>query len=530
MNKSIFLLLIIFTNFSLSESYTEVSSKLGIHFKHQDGRSNLFHMTETTGSGLGWIDFNNDNKMDLVVVNGFNGDHKLFKNKGDKFSDVTATQLGPTTESRGMGICSADINQDGWNDFLITNYGDDMLYINQGGNKFIIKALTSHKHKWSTGCAFGDLDNDGDLDLYVARYVEYNLNGNKNCNTNIAIGVCNPTDYRGANDSIYINDGYGGFSERTINTGIHSEGKDRGFAVVISDYNQDGFADIYVANDGSENRLYINNGKAEFTDYGLLHGAAINFNGVSEASMGLAIGDINNDLLQDIVVSHFSLETNTIYQNQGNSLFTDTTQSMGLNQSSYMSMGWGIALIDIDNSGSEDLIVANGHINDFINKVDARQTYKQANQIFLNNGNNKLLLQENKKSFFNSKIKSSRGMAVADWNNDGKIDLAFNNIDDEISVFKNTNNNSNNWLGISLKGNKVNSSAIGAAVIVTAGKLKQRKEIISGGSFMSQSDFRLIFGLGTYKDKLNVLVIWPDGKQSKHKINKLNQYVELNYN
>ncbi|MFK8012074.1 MAG: CRTAC1 family protein [Marinicellaceae bacterium] len=531
-SKLICIALIILSFIAHAKTFEEKSSKLNIKFSHQDNRAGKFQFTETTGSGLIWIDYNHDDLIDLLLINGNLGQHKLFENKGLSFIDVTNEVLPNTTNKalRGMGVCSADINQDGWVDFLITSVETDMLYINQQGKNFKAQPLDKTPiNRWSTSCAFADLDNDGDLDLYVTRYVIYDFNGNKSCqNTNIK-GYCNPKAYLGEPDSIYFNNGFGQFSENSKLSGIHTGNKDRGLGVLLSDFDQDQDIDIYVANDGSNNRLYLNNGQGVFKDNGLLSGAAINHNGQSEAGMGVALGDVNRDGLRDILVTHFSMETNTLYINEGNGYFSDKTQSFGLNRSSFIPMGWGVSFFDINNDGFEDMLVSNGHFHDFINDLDNRQQYNQRNHVLFNKKGKSFELQNHKVAFGHTINKSSRGLAIADWNNDGKIDFAVNNVNDKVSVYENTSSDSNNWIGIKLIGDKVNSSAIGSVVTVIVDGLKQSKEVISGGSFMSQSDLRLVFGLANNKGPINIIVNWPDGKISKLVLKQLNSWNTIRY-
>lgn len=527
----IFFLCMSFIIEARSVTFQEISKDLSIEFTHQDGRNGEFQFTETAGSGIGWLDYNNDGNIDLLVVNGIKGSNKLYENQGTSFKDVTNKVLPQRNTGKGMGICSADINQDGWIDFLITNYGDDLLFINNAGKNFSRKNLDSEprKYQWSTSCSFADLDNDGDLDLYVARYAKFKTGSNNACQSDNAIGYCNPSTYPGESDGLYINDGMANFKNVSKERGIDTGTQDRGFGIVISDYDHDNDMDIYVANDGTQNRLYINNGKGYFADNGLFSGTAINQNGVPESSMGIAMADINQDGHQDLLVSHFSMETNTIYQNYGDGNFSDMTHVFGISQASYMSMGWGAAFVDVNNNGFDDLIIANGHIHDFIKKTDARQSYGQLNQIFLNQLGKKYTLQKTEESFSSQSKKSSRGLATADWNNDGKIDFAINNIIDKLEVFKNTDNNSNNWLGVKLLGSKNNSSAIGAVVTLKTANLSQRKEVLSGVSFMSQSDLRLIFGLGEFNKPVKLIVNWPDGNESTHTLNEINRYHVLSY-
>ncbi len=522
------LLFLIFSVCGYCATFDEKAAELGIKFQHSDGRSGAYQFTETAGSGLAWLDYNQDDFVDLLIINAVGGKHKLFKNTGKYFVDVSDDVFSHeklSTHHRAMGVCSADVNQDGWPDFLITAAGQDKLYLNNKGKTFQTQVLDdSAAGLWSTSCAFADLDQDGDLDLYVSRYVKYDFNGNKSCQNTDIKGYCNPKAYAGQHDGLYLNDGHAQFTEMAAKRGIEMGNQDRGFGVVISDFDQDGDADIYVANDGSANRYYVNNGEGYFDDQALLLGAAINHHGKAEAGMGLALGDLNRDGFQDVVVSHFSLETNTIYLNHQAQYFLDASAKMGIVKASLLPMGWGMALSDVDNDGDEDLLVANGHIHHFIGELDGRQNYHQANQLFLNNGKGQLEIQATAKAFIVDQHRSSRGFGVADWNNDGQIDFAVNNINDRSTLYENSHNNDHQWLGIKLIGPKNNRSAIGAVVTVSSGDLLQRKEVISGGSFMSQSDVRLLFGLVNYSGAVRVQIKWPDAKLQTVNIDVLNQY------
>ncbi len=516
--------------------FFEKSAALGIEFSHEDERNGAYHMTETAGGGLGWFDYNNDGLIDLFLVGGINGNNKLYKNTGNEFVDVSVEMRVVQKGHYSMGVCSADINQDGWIDFALTAHGNDKIFINQGGKTFKQKNIDAkaQSQQWSSSCAFADLDNDGDVDLYVARYAVFDLNGNKSCIVGDGYGdnkgYCNPKHYPGGVDGIYINDGKGHFTKLDNGKrGLYTGRNDHGYGVVISDFDQDKDMDIFVANDTTENRLYINDGKGYFQDMGLLSGTALNFNGVAESGMGIGMADVDRNGHQDLMLTHFSMETNTLYHNFGEANFADMTQPMGLNTSSFMSMGWGIAFVDVNNNGYDDLLVANGHINEFIHKVDNRQSYKQKNQLFLNEAGKKLIVQPYEQSFSTTTHYSSRGLATADWNNDGKIDVAISNNNEVIEVFENTHANNHQWLGIALVGPKTNRSAIGAVVTLKSGNMAQRKEVISGGSFMSQSDFRLLFGMAKHKAGVKISVQWPDGQISSHDIQQLNRYHTITY-
>jgi len=299
--------------------------------------------------------------------------------------------------------------------------------------------------------------------------------------------------------------------------------------VIISDYDHDGDADIYVANDGGHNRYYVNNGKGYFSDNGLLSGAAINHNGKAEAGMGVAISDINHDGFQDLAISHFSLETNTIYLNHQGQYFIDATQKFGISRTSFMSMGWGMAFADVNNDGYDDLLVANGHIHDFIQELDSRQHYQQPNQLFINHIGQQFNVMAFEEAFLVDQHRSSRGLAMVDWNNDGHIEFAINNVNDRLTLYENAVHNDHSWLGLQLIGAAVNHCAIGAVVTIKSADVVQRKEVYSGGSFMSQSDMRILFGLGGYKGTVDVSIRWPDGKHSQHVITEFNRYHSLRH-
>ena len=433
-----------------------------------------------------------------------------------------------------MGICTADINGDGWIDFLLTNFGEDLLHINQAGEGFLVKPLekAASNNQWSTSCAFGDLDGDLDLDLYVSRYVDYQMNGNDNCKTINGKGYCNPKVYPGQKDGLYTNDGNGNFTDVSSSVGIHTGTKDRGFGVIINDLDGDKDLDIYVANDGSQNRLYLNNGQGHFIDHGLLSGSALNQNGQAEAGMGIAVADVNNDLSPDLIVSHYAFESNTLYLNN-NGLFVDSTQQYKISKNSYHMVGWGIELKDFNLDGYDDLVVANGYFDHQLNEQQALLSYAQKNQLFINHKGQHFNLQAHDKIFsdhdLSSSLKSSRGLATFDWNNDGKLDIVINNVNDDFQLYSNTHLSDHNWIGFQLIGHKNNTSAIGSQITINQKGIIQSKGVTSGTSFMSQSDSRIVFGLGLVAQPISVKVLWPDGVQKLYQFSDLNRYNVIRY-
>ncbi|MFC3195693.1 CRTAC1 family protein [Marinicella sediminis] len=526
-----------------AEFFHDVTDELAINFQHRDDRDGQYQFTETSGSGTAWLDFDADGDLDLLFLNGSNNrpdsgqatSHVLYEQHNQRFKPTTL-QSGILNTSKAMGVCAADVNDDRLVDLYITHYGQDYLYLSQSGSKrtSIFKAVIIDtdpaKNQWSTSCAFGDVDNDGDLDLYVTRYVEYTMNGNSDCVTTATSGYCNPLAYQGQQDALFINNGLGSFTEESLQRGILNTRQDRGYGVVMTDYDHDQDLDIYVANDGSQNRLYVNNGQGTFTDQGLMSGTALNRSGRPEAGMGIALGDVNNDGYPDFLVTHFSMESNTLYINQKNGFFSDATNQYGLFKPSYSLVGWGTLFSDVNNDGFEDLIIVNGNLDDqFTNALNPEISYAQPNQIMLNQAGQRFNILPVSRAFGSGPHRSSRGLAMGDFNNDGLADLSINNVNDRAQIYTNKHKTNNNWLGVSLVGPASNHYAIGAKVIITTNDLRLQKEVVSGGSFLSQSDFRLIFGLQQSGDSVKLSVIWPDGKQSNHFMESLNRYHEIHY-
>lgn len=522
--------------------FKEISANVGIDFRHQDGRSGQRYFIETAASGGGWIDYDADGDLDLYLINGAatpgsevteTPANKLYENRKGGFIDVTEN-AGVGDTGYGMGMCVGDYDSDGNLDFLVTNYGANRLYRNLGNGKFADQAESAGvvDPRWATGCAFADLDEDGDLDLYITHYVDFSFAQHRPCGSVLQSnqGYCRPLAYRGQIDALYINQGGGVFREEGKNRGIVQTREDRGFGVVLSDIDVDGDLDIYVANDGTENRLYINNGKGFFEDYGLLSGTALNKDGQAEAGMGIDIGDADGDGLMDIIVTHFSMETNTLYRNLGEQFFSDATHRFNLAKPSYLEVGWGVQFFDYDNDGDLDLALANGHVQDAIEQIEPRLSYRQRNQLFENRDNQSFheISQQAGSAWMSNKV--SRGLAVGDWNNDGRLDLLITNTNDSVDFLENSKPITNNhWLGVVLHGPAENRFAIGTYVILRAGDLMLVREVRSGGSFLSQSDLRLHFGLGDITGPVDIEIHWPDGQRQTERSQKLDYYWHVHY-
>ena len=517
--------------------FREIANSVGITFQHQDGRSGQSYFIETAASGGGWIDYDRDGDLDLYLINGAatpNSNlnttprNRLYQNHNGRFADVT-DQAGVGDSGYGMGMCVGDYDADGWLDFVVTNYGPDQLYRNLGNGRFeeVGKPAGVGDERWGASCAFGDLDGDGDLDLYVTHYVNFSFDKNHpRCGDQMSgkRGYCPPEVFDGQTDSLYINQGDGTFLEDGDARGISQARSEKGFGVVLSDVDLDTDLDIYVTNDGTSNRLYLNDDTGVFQDASLLSGAGLNRLGKAEAGMGVDLGDVDGDGLMDLIVTNFSFETNALYKNLGNGYFDDWTHRAGLATPSYRQVGWGVQFVDFDNDGDLDVAIANGHVQDGIEHIEPLLAYKQANQLFENTGG--LTFQEvtsQAGSAFAAK-KVSRGLAAGDWNNDGRMDLLVTNTNDTIDLLENTRNTDHHWLGLILEGPMTNRFAIGAHVTLQAGERRLVREVRSGGSFLSQPDLRLHFGLGTFAGPVTVTIRWPDGQTQTERIEQLDRY------
>ncbi len=515
--------------------FVDVSSDVGIDFVHQNGSQGRYHFIETAASGGGWIDFDNDSDPDLYLINAESADGQplrnvLYENRNGQFVDVT-DQAGVGDTGYGMGMCVGDYDSDGMIDFLVTNYGSNRLYRNLGQGKFEERSSSAglNQSGWSTGCAFADLDRDGDLDLYVTRYVNYDRNAPHACQAGPdgKRAYCHPNAYPGETDLLYINQGDGVFEESGQTRGLNQGRDERGFGVLISDLNDDGHPDIYVANDGSVNRVYINDGKARFTDSSLLSGAALNLAGLAEAGMGVDLGDVDGDGIQDLIVSHFSMESNTLYRGLGDAMFEDATNRFGLATPSFLDVGWGIKYLDFDNDGDLDLAIANGHVQDDIESVEPRLKYAQKNRLMENDNGKRFGDVTNDAGTAWQLHAVSRGLAVADYDSDGKPDLLVTNTNGRVQLLNNRHPNSHEWLGLELTGPPGNVFAVGTRITLHSNTGTQIREIRSGDSFLSQSALRQHFGLADKAGEMTVTIDWPDGHRQTFRTNQKNQYLRI---
>lgn len=490
--------------------FVEAGAVSGIDFRHENGAEGEKFITETMGSGLLFFDYDGDGDQDLYLVNSA-GPAALYRNSGLGRFESAGADAGVEDSGYGMGAVAGDYDSDGDLDLFITCYGLNILYHNEGGGRFRDVAGevgVGDENGLSTGAAFGDYDNDGDLDLYVAAYVEFGPELNKRCMRNDTLHVyCGPETFLPRPDAFYENDGNGEFREVSASVGIEATAA-KELGVVFADLDADGDVDLYVAGDRTSNLLYRNDGGV-FTEVSLLAGAAYNDQGKAEAGMGLAAGDYDNDGLTDIFVTNFIWESNTLYRGDGDGFYSDVSSGAGVGAASIPYMGWGTAWLDYDNDGDRDLFVANGHLDDNVALFD-RATYAQTNQLFRNDGASGFADVSRQAGSGLALKQVSRGVAVADYDDDGDVDIAINNNNDSAALLRNEGGNSRNWLVVEVRG-RAGSAALGARVEVVTGAQTQVAEVTGGGSYLGQSDLRLHFGLGEHTTADQLVVRWLSG-------------------
>ena len=512
-----------------------------VHFEDMAQRAGLIHpvvfgednvkryIVEANGPGIAFYDYDHDGWLDVLVVNGTrregfpNGreptNHLYQNNRDGTFTDVTA-KAGLARTGWGYGVCVGDYDNDGHDDLFLTYYGQNALYHNNGDGTFTevtAKAgLASPRPRFNTGCAFVDYDRDGYLDLFVSRYLEIDINkapgGPSRYCTFRGIPVnCGPLGLPQESCSLYHNNGDGTFTEVTEKAGISKAGKRYGLAVVALDYNNDGWPDLFVADDSSPNLLLRNNRDGTFTDVAMEAGAAVNGDGQEQANMGVAVGDCDVDGWLDIFATHFSDDTPILYHNVKGEFFDDVTTAAGLAvETRYV--GWGAGLADFDNDGWLDLFEVNGTVYPEVEKVISDYRFKMPREVFRNLGDGSFEEVSERSGAAVLEAHSSRGCAFGDFDNDGKLEILIANLGEPPSLLKNTAPNTNHWLSVKLEGTGSNRSAIGARITLTAGGRKQIREVTSGGSYISQSDLRQHFGLGASERIDELKIRWPAGE------------------
>lgn len=504
--------------------FVDVTQEAGIHWQHVDGRSGQKYFMETLGSGAAFFDYDADGDPDLYFVNGAPLPgyvsqeipiNCLYQNNGDgTFTDVTE-KAGVGDTGYGHGCAVGDYNNDGKLDLYVTNYGTNRLYRNNGDGTFteVAESAGVTEPRWSTSCAFADYDRDGNLDLYVVNYIVFDIDENPWCGFKEK-GIrayCEPDNFIAQSDTLYRNNGDGTFTDVTKTAGIYNT-TGKGLGVVWGDYNNDRTPDIYVANDSTENFFYHNNGNGTFEEVGFMVGVALSEDGVAENGMGTAFGDWNNDGWLDLTVTNYAEQTNTLYHNDADGFFTDATATTKTAQLTYPYLGWATAFLDYDNDGYQDLFVANGHLHENLAELGQEGTYGQRNLLFRNNNANGTFTEVSETLGVGMKLTDvSRGATFADYDSDGDIDIVVTNSNTAPRLLRNDGGNEKNWLQIRLTATIGSSDAIGARVKIRTGKLTQTREVRSGDGYLSQQDLTLHFGIGDYEQVDSIEVQWQSG-------------------
>jgi hypothetical protein len=485
------------------------------------------YIVEVKGSGLGFIDFDNDGWIDIYLTNGIRFDEKytggnapqshLYRNNRDgTFTDVTG-RAGVGRTGWGTGVAVGDYNNDGWDDLFCTYWGHNLLFRNNGNGTFTDvtrqAGLYEARVRWGTGSTFFDYDRDGKLDLFVANFIELDLNkvarprSPGGCTWRNLPVVCGPQGLPPALNILYHNNGNGTFTNLSEKSGILKPGPHYSITPVSYDFNNDGWPDIYVAVDSMPSMLFRNNRDGTFIEEALMAGCAYNEEAREQAGMGLAVADFNRDGWLDIFKTHFQDDTPVLYQSNRDGTFTDVTFSAGLGTLSKY-VGWGAAFMDYDNDGWPDIFYVTGHTYHGLIK-DSQDTFRSPRVVLHNQGNGTFRNVSGELGPGVAARYSSRGSAYGDFDNDGDLDLLILNMNDPYSLLQNEGGNRNNSLTLKLLGTHCNRTAIGTRVRVLAGGISRIDEVHSGGSVMSQSDLRLHFGLGKDKEAELIEVQWP---------------------
>ena len=509
-----------------------VTKQAGIHFFHMSDPSKKY-IVESMSGGVILIDYNRDGWPDIYFTNaptvaeaikdpknlgGVRG--ALYRNNHDgTFTDVTQ-QAGLTKPCFGMGGAVGDYNNDGWPDLYLTCLGGNILYRNNGNGTFtdVTAKAGVADGRWSTGASFGDYDGDGYLDLMVDNYVDFHLNdmpafGSEPYCKYRGIDVqCGPRGLRGAGDSLFHNNGNGTFTNVAKQAGVDDPNGYYGLGAVIVNLNNTKLPDIYIANDSTPNFLYKNLGNGKFEDIGLQSGTAVSEDGSEQASMGIAVGDYNHTGRPSLYVTNFSDENSNLFRNDGDWNFTDVSYPSGLALPSLPYVKWGDAFVDLDNDGWLDLFTVDGHVYPQVDQLPSGARYKEPMVLNMNLGNGNFCDASKEAGPAIMIPQAARGLAVGDLFNNGQMDMVVGVIDGSPIILKNIGIPGNHWVSFELAGTKSNRLAIGARLVLKAGGMTQTAQVLSGGSYLSQNDLRVHFGLAKATKIDSVTVYWPSGQ------------------
>ena len=521
--------------------YRDIAREAGLTAVNVSGDpKHKVYIVESTGTGVAVLDYNRDGLQDILLVNADFLDrrkprpkHYLYQNQGNlKFEDVTE-KTGLEHTGWAQGVCAGDVDNDGYDDVMIPQWGPNVLFHNNGDGTFTDetdqRGFSRRGMRWSTGCAFLDYDRDGDLDLFVANYLRFDPEKTPKpgegaeCRWKGVPVLCGPRGLPGESMSLYQNDGKGRFTDVTEQAGIETEKIYYGFTPLTTDFDNDGWIDIYVACDSTASLLFHNQQDGTFEEIGVISGTAYNVDGQEQAGMGVTAADFDGDGDFDIFKTNFSNDTHTLYLNDGEKLFSDETVATGLAVNTQF-LGWGTAFGDLDHDGWKDIFVANGHVYPAVDDADINESFRQRRLVYWNRGDGQFHDMAGEAGPGIEAKHSSRGIAVADFDNSGDLEIVVVNMHEPPSLLKNFGPRGNSVLVEALT--KSGRAAVGARIIVTVGDRAQMDEVRSGGYHISQSDFRVHFGLAA-ASKLDIEIRWPDGKKDSYRDLDANRWIVI---
>jgi enediyne biosynthesis protein E4 len=524
----------------------DVASHSGLNSICQCGAADRKRwLIETTGCGIAFFDYDQDGWLDIFQVNGTTlegfpegkepTNHLYHNNRDGTFTDVT-TRAGLVRTGWGQGVCVGDYDNDGFEDLFVTYWGQNVMYHNNGDGTFtdvterVGLLQAGPRPRWNTGCCFIDYDRDGHLDLFVANYADLDIaktpsaGANEHCLWRGIPVLCGPQGLPWNSNRLYHNNGDGTFTDVSEKSGILRTIGHYSFTPATGDFDNDGWPDIFVACDSTSNILYRNNHDGTFTDVALAAQCAYSADGREQAGMGAAAGDYNRDGWLDLIKTNFSDDTSTLLRNDGDGSFTDATYPGGLGtNNSYL--GWGCGFVDIDNDGWLDIFLANGHIYPEVDSAQVGISFKEPNVLYRNLRNGRFEDVSSRAGPGISLARLARGVAFGDFDNDGDVDVLINNMNDAPTLLRNDGGNKNRWLKIKTVGTRSNRTGVGARIRVMVGDFSQIDEVRSGGSYISQSDLRVHFGMGPAAKADLVEVHWPSGHVDSFKDVPTNQVI-----
>ena len=506
-----------------SFDFVDVTARSGVHAAYENSEeAREYSIVESLGGGVGAFDFDRDGRIDLMFPGGgtIKRDQPLsglptslwWNLEQARFVDISATARVTTPPNYSHGCAAADFDNDGFCDVLITGYGGVQLLRNQGDGTLVDATAQSTiaDSSWSSSAAWGDLNEDGNVDLYIAHYVNWSWSNHPQCPTAVpgVLDVCTPNDFSGLPDEVYLSNGDGTFRAAGKELGLDTGGK--GLGVAMADLNGDMHIDIYVANDTTSNFLYLNDGSGKLEEIGLISGTALDGTGTPNGSMGIAVLDYDLNLMPDLWVTNYENETYALYENSGDARFLWATERAGLNALGNLFVGFGTVAADLDCDGDEDIAVANGHV-----MLHPSQSITEQQAVLLANtvsGKSRRLVRQNfgEENYF-SKYHRGRGLISCDIDGDADLDLVFSNVRDPAAVLLNNSQTDGKQVHLQLVGSRANRDAIGARVVMTTNASKTMRVVVGGGSYLSQGPYTLSWGLPAGEQIVAFDIVWPDG-------------------